>query len=72
MRLIKMSFILSLIAAACAACGVRGPLTVSPAPVKGISPDAPASAADLRANPASHVLYSADGKKTAIPNPEAK
>jgi hypothetical protein len=66
----KNSFILSAIALLCVACGVRGPLTVNPAPVKGISPDV-AVANDLRASPSANVLHGANGTKTYLPAPPA-
>ncbi len=78
MRALNNCLILSLITLACAACGVRGALTVNPPPVKGLPADnaSPATlvsaAIDLRLAPAAGVLYSADGKKTIIPPPESK
>ncbi len=59
---------------ACAACGVRGPLTVNPKPIKGLDGVIVPEPADLRAAPSSAVLYGSDGKQTTIPaaTPEIK
>ncbi len=71
-RRVRRLLILSAITGLCAACGVRGPLTVNPAPVKGLSAEQLAAASDLRANPSTNVLFGADGKKTVIIAPENK
>jgi hypothetical protein len=65
-------FIVSLCACLCAACGVRGPLTVNPKPIKGVETSALQTPADLRANPATSVLFGGNGTQTIIPAPEAK
>jgi predicted small lipoprotein YifL len=76
-RALKNYLILSPIVLACVACGVRGPLTVNPPPIKGLtansasptqpSQPSPPAPTDLRATPAANVLFGADGKKTIIP-----
>jgi hypothetical protein len=63
--------ILSGVALACVACGVRGPLTVNPKPIKGLDGVAAAAPSDLRAAPDSAVLYGSNGKQTIIVAPAA-
>jgi hypothetical protein len=58
--------ILGFVGLVCTACGVRGPLTVNPKPIKGLDGIAAPAPADLRAAPASAVLYGSDGKQTII------
>jgi predicted small lipoprotein YifL len=55
-----------------AACGVRGPLTVNPKPIKGLDGVAAPTPTDLRAVPSSAVLYGSDGKQTLIVPPASK
>jgi predicted small lipoprotein YifL len=66
-RVLNNYFILSLIVLACAACGVRGPLTMSPPPIKGEQAQTAPAPVDLRVSPASSVLFGADGKKILLP-----
>jgi hypothetical protein len=54
-----------------AACGVRGPLTVNPKPIKGLDGVAAPTPTDLRAAPDSAVLYGSNGKQTIIVAPAA-
>jgi hypothetical protein len=54
-----------------AACGVRGPLTLNPKPIKGLDGVATPAPTDLRAAPASAVLFGSNGKRTIIATPIA-
>jgi hypothetical protein len=69
---IAYRFILSAAVLVFAACGVRGPLTVNPKPIKGLDGLAAPTPTDLRAVPSSAVLYGSDGKQTLIVPPSTK
>ncbi len=61
--------ILSALVLVCAACGVRGPLTIDPKLLKGLDEIAAPAPTDIRAAPASAVLFGSDGKRTIIAAP---